>query len=163
MISGARSEVILPRINSIILALKDLSIRHASQPMMAREFTSLLAMQPHSRFISELQVLTASLRLPPHSARKCQCLPTGCSAQPPPSRCPIILHISAIFPFFLSTSLAPGRQHSRQNEWRHWQLQCPRRCCPSRRLARVVPFGHRRQRPHVPRLWPMSSAALSHP
>jgi adenylosuccinate lyase len=36
MISGARAEVIMPRISSIIQALQELSIRHASQPMMAR-------------------------------------------------------------------------------------------------------------------------------
>lgn len=38
MIAGARSEVMLPRINSIILALRDLSHLHASQAMMARKF-----------------------------------------------------------------------------------------------------------------------------
>jgi adenylosuccinate lyase len=38
MISGSRSQVIVPRINVIIAALSDLSSRHASQPMMAREY-----------------------------------------------------------------------------------------------------------------------------
>lgn len=53
MIAGARSEVILPRINSIILALRDLSHLHASQAMMARKFIMIFILQPKFCFVTD--------------------------------------------------------------------------------------------------------------
>jgi hypothetical protein len=53
MIAGARSEVMLPRINSIILALRDLSHLHASQAMMARKFILIFTLQPQFCFITD--------------------------------------------------------------------------------------------------------------